>query len=277
MNFLPVGVLTICALPCLAQELTVDQIMARVAENQARAQEMRKAYIYNQKVMARFVRHSGKMTREEKHEYVVTPKPDGTEKKLTHFEGRYVHKGQVVPIDEPGKEHDGLDIDADVMRDLVNDLTNDKESKDGIGHDLFPLTAKEQAKYQYTLVGKEAYRGREVYRVKFVPKPKTEDAEWKGEALIDTAECQPVSVNTTFATKIPMAVKVLLGTDIKGLGFAVSYQKFDDGIWFPVSYGGEFHIRAVFFYNRNMSMSLVNSGFERAKVSSSVAYDLNGK
>ena len=90
-------------------------------------------------------------------------------------------------------------------------------------------------------------------------------------------ECQPLLVSTRLATHIPMAVKVLLGTDIKGLGFAVSYEKFDDGLWFPVSYGGEFHVRIVFFYSRNMSISMVNTGFTRAKVSSRIAYDTSGK
>ncbi len=84
-------------------------------------------------------------------------------------------------------------------------------------------------------------------------------------------------MTTKFAAHIPAAVKVLLGTDIKGLGFTVTYDKFDDGVWFPVSYGGEFHIRAVFFYARNMSISMVNSGFTRAKVSSKIAYDMSGK
>jgi hypothetical protein len=142
---------------------------------------------------------------------------------------------------------------------------------------MFPLTAKEQAKYIFNLEGQEVYRGRQIYRVSFRPKPHVEDAEWKGEALIDAAECQPVMVTTKFAIRIPMAVKVLLGTDIKGLGFTVTYEKFDDGLWFPVSYGGEFHIRAVFFYARNMSISMVNSGFTRAKVSTKIAYDMSEK
>jgi hypothetical protein len=261
----------------LADGPTVDQIMARVAENQARAQEVRRAYIYNQKVLARFNRTNGKLAREEKLEYVVTPTPTGVEKKLTHCEGKYERHGQILTYDEPGKIQGDLDIDGDLLRDMVNDTTGDKETKDGIAHDMFPLTAKEQEKYDYTLEGREAYHGRQVYRVSFRPKPHMEDADWKGEALIDAEECQPLVVNTKFAVKIPMAVKILLGTDIKGLGFSVSYQKFDDGLWFPVSYGGEFHVRAVFFYARNMSISLVNSGFTRAKVSSKIAYDTGEK
>ncbi|MGC9948502.1 MAG: hypothetical protein ABSF64_19210 [Bryobacteraceae bacterium] len=273
MSVLPIILLSLAILPALAEEPTVDQIMARVAENQARAQDMRSAYVYNQKVLARFHRTNGKLARQEDLEYLVTPSPAGVEKKLTHFEGKVERGGRIVSYNDPGKEIKGLDIDGDLIRDMVNDMTGDKDAKDGIGHDLFPLTAKEQEKYIFTLEGKESYRGRPIYRVSFRPKPHEEDADWNGDAFIDAAECQPVVVNTKLAWHIPMAAKVLLGTDIKGAGFSVSYEKFDDGLWFPVSYGGEFHIRAVFFYARNMSINMVNSGFTRAKVSSKIAYD----
>jgi len=72
-------------------------------------------------------------------------------------------------------------------------------------------------------------------------------------------------------------VKVLLGTNIKSLGFAVAYQKFADGVWFPVSYGGEFEVRAVFFYKRTISVSLVNSDFRRADVTTNIAFALEDK
>ena len=231
----------------------------------------------HQKVLARFHRTNGQLAREEKSEYLVTPTPGGVDKKLTHFEGKVQRSGRLVSYNEPGKEIKDLDIDGDLIRDMVNEMTGDKDSKDGIGHDLFPLTAAEQTKYIFTLDGKADYRGRQVYRVSFRPKPHEEDADWKGEALIDTAEYQPVMVSSKFATHIPMAVKVLLGTDVKGLGFTVTYERFDDGLWFPVSYRGEFHVRAVFFYARNMSISMVNSGFTRAKVSSRIAYDMSEK
>jgi hypothetical protein len=277
MRVSPFILLSLAILPALAEEPTVDQIMARVADNQARAQDMRRAYVYNQKILTRFHRTNGKLAREEKSECLVTPTPAGVEKKLTHFEGKVQRHGQYISYDDPGKETKDLDIDADLIRDMVNDMTGDKDTKDGIGHDLFPLTAAEQAKYIFTLEGKDAYRGRPVYRVSFRPKPHEEDADWKGDALIDAAEYQPHMVSSTFATHIPMAVKVLLGTDVKGLGFTVTYEKFDDGLWFPISYGGEFHIRAVFFYARNMSISMVNSGFTRAKVSTKIAYDMSEK
>jgi hypothetical protein len=69
-----------------------------------------------------------------------------------------------------------------------------------------------------------------------------------------------------------VAVQVLLGTNIKGLGFSVSYRKFGDGVWFPVSYGGEFEVRAVFFYKRIISISMTNSDFHRLDVTSHIAY-----
>ena len=61
----------------------------------------------------------------------------------------------------------------------------------------------------------------------FEPKPHQEfdEAAWKGEALIDAAEYQPVLVHTKLAIKIPLAVKTLLGTDIKGLGFSVALSE----------------------------------------------------
>jgi hypothetical protein len=268
--------LSLCVLPALAADPTVDQIMARVAENQARAQEMRRAYVYNQKILARFHRGNGKLAREEKFDYVVTPTPEGTERKLVHFEGSYERHGQLVTYKESGEHYKGLDLDGDLIKSMVDDMTGDNESKDGIGHDLFPLVAKEQEKYIFTLEGKDVYRGCPVYKISFRPKPK-EDADWKGDALIDVQEYQPLLVSTRFATHIPMAVKVLLGTDIRGLGFSVTYDKFDDGVWFPVSYGGEFHVRAVFFYNRTMSISMSNAGFERAKVSTRVKYDVSAQ
>jgi len=61
------------------------------------------------------------------------------------------------------------------------------------------------------------------------------------------------------------------------LGFAVSYQKFDDGVWFPVSYGGEFELKAVFFYKRAISIAMTNSDFRRADVTSDITYSDDAK
>jgi len=69
---------------------------------------------------------------------------------------------------------------------------------------------------------------------------------------------------------VPLPVKTLLGTDVRGLGFSVAYQKFADGVWFPMSYGGEFELHVLFAYKRTIWISLVNSNFEHVDVRSQV-------
>src|SRR5437764_12286682 len=103
---------------------------------------------------------------------------------------------------------------------MSEEMTNDTNSRDGIDHELFPLTYHQQLKYDFKLIGQETYRGREVYRVSFTPrhgKGIEDAAAWKGEALIDQAEYQPVFVATRLAFQMPLMVQSLLGTDIKWL------------------------------------------------------------
>ncbi len=272
-------ILALAALGCaMAQPPDIDRIMYRVAANQATAQEMRLRYVYSQKQLLRMTRSSGKLAREERREYVVAPGIHHVKKELAKFAGKYEYKGAYVPYDRPGYHYKGLDIDGDLIDDMSKDMTDDGNSRDGIARDMFPLTYHQQLMYDFRLVGVETYRGHEVYRVRFQPKPHVHcedcDTLWKGEALIDAAESQPVLVTTSMALKIPLVVKTLLGTDIKGLGFSVSYQKFEDGVWFPVSYGGEFEVKGLFFYKRTISVNLVNSDFHRADVQSAVAYQM---
>lgn len=68
-------------------------------------------------------------------------------------------------------------------------------------------------------------------------------------------------------------MRVFLGNNIKGLGFRLSYRKFEDGVWFPVSYGAEFEIKAVFFYKRKIAIALNNSGFKKGIVDANVTFD----
>jgi hypothetical protein len=260
-----------------AQTPGIESIMSQVATNQAKAQELRYLYVYTQKQLLRFVRSNGKIAREERREYVVTPRLHKVKKELVHFEGRYANHGQFVSFDRPGYQHKNLDLDAELLNDMSKDMTDDPQSRDGIGRDLFPLTYHQQLKYTFTMLGTETYQGRDVYRVSFVPKPRVEDADWKGQALIDKAELQPVMVTTNLAYKIPLLVKTLLGTNIKGLGFTLTYRKFEDGVWFPVSYGGEFEVRGLFLYRRTMSISLTNSDFHKLDVNSTIAYATEGK
>lgn len=64
----------------------------------------------------------------------------------------------------------------------------------------------------------------------------------------------------------------MLGTNVRQLGFAVGYARFDDGVYFPVSYGGEFDVRAVFFYKRTFTISLGNTDFRQANADSKITY-----
>jgi len=257
-------------------------IMAKVAQNQDRAQEMRKAFVYHQSLLIRFKRGNGKLAREEQREYTVTPSEKGFKKDLVHFTGKYEKSGKLFDYNEPGFEYKGVDIDGELANEFANDLANDKQSRDGITNDLFALTGEKQKKYTFKFEGKENYRGTDVYRITFKPKKASlfdcdEDDGgecWAGEALIDTKEYEPVLVTSWLAKSVPMAIQVLLGTNIKHLGFKVAYQKFAEGLWFPVTYGGEFYVRGVFFYKRTIAISVVNSGFQKSDVTSTVSFQL---
>lgn len=249
--------------------LSAQEIMARVAANQDRVEKLRDLYIYQQHIRIITRKTNGKPAREEITDYVLTPTPEGTKKELKHIEGRYWHKGKSLEFHrEPRPEPDSLD--GDLINDLRDDLTND-HSKDGLGHDLFPLTSEEQKKYRFELVEEDAVRERKVYRVRFRPRDKG-DVTWAGEALVDAEEFQPVSVFTRLSRGIPFLVRAMLGTNLPGIGFNVEYQRFDEGVWFPVSFGTEFRLRALFFINRDITISLENSGFERAKVHSKILH-----
>jgi hypothetical protein len=274
-----IAIFSALAAAAAGQTPDVQTIMDRVGRNQAEAVALRQEFTFHQRQLLRMNRGSGKVAREENREYDMTPNSHGVKKELLRFEGKYEYKGRYVTYDRPGYKYKGMDVDGDLIQDLSEEMTNDRHSRDGIGTDLFPLTTEEQRRYNFKLLAAEQYRGRDVYRISFEPKPHQDfdDAAWKGEALVDAAEFQPVSVHSTLAFRMPGAVKVLLGTDIKGLGFSVTYQKFEEGVWFPVSYGGEFEVRAVFFYKRTISVNLTNTEFHRTNVNSSVTYLANEK
>ena len=254
---------------------SADTIMARVAESQNRAEEMRTAFVYHQSVLVRLNRSNGKLAREEYSEFTVTPTAKGVKKERTLFSGKLMDGRKTVEFHEPGWEHKNVDIDADLANDLARDLTDDRKSKDGIARDLFPLRAKKQRRYVFKLDGTEEYRGMPVYRITFVPKKvenHDDEDEWAGEVLVHRQEYEPVLITTHLAVKIPLWVKTALGTDIQQLGFKISYQKFDEGLWFPVTYGGEFKVRALFLYARRVGISMQNSEFKRAVVESKVEF-----
>ena len=140
------------------------------------------------------------------------------------------------------------------------------------------MTAREQRLYEYKLEATENYKGRPVYRVSFHPNHRRDSdgdaGYWKGEALIDAAEFQPVMVDhRSRRENSAWRCEFFLGTNVHGLGFSVSYQRVADGVWFPASFGGEFKFNVLFFYRRSISINVKNSDFKRTDVKSKVAFD----
>jgi hypothetical protein len=274
------------------QTPAVDAIMAKVAENQERAEKVRTAYLYKQRIVVTSRRTNGKLMCEEKTDYQVLPSGTGIQKEQTRFEGKLWHKHRYVTYVSESDEKSatkitpsevsidlGDSLDVGLVRDFRDDLANDK-TKDGLGKDLFPLTAEEQKQYEFQLVGREQQRVAQasacgchgdVYRVRFRPKDRQE-MTWAGEALIDAADFAPVSISTKLSRPIPFLVKTLLGTDVPGLGFSVSYRRVADGLWFPISFGTEFRLRALFFLNRTLAVSLENTDFQQASAESTIHF-----
>lgn len=262
--------------PALAQQPTAVDIMARVALNQDHSEAERARYIY--------VQHSHTASRkgktvmcEEVTDYRVTPSDTGSTQQLLKLDGRLLQKHEYITYttlapkkEEPVSDHDdSLDgMDRDLIENMRSNLTNDK-SKDGIGAHLFPLTSKNQLDYEFHLLGREQRNGREVFHLNFRPRDK-DDYSWKGDAYIDTTAYQPVLIRTTMARNIPFAVRTLLGTSLPGLGFTVAYAPQPDGVWFPTTFGTEFKIHFLFFFNREITLSADNRDFAKTHVSSQI-------
>jgi hypothetical protein len=287
MAYVLIGILlAAAAVPCeprtpIPEEPSVESIMAAVARNQDQAQQLRQAYVYNQSLILRFRQSNGKVVREETREYAAMPTDTGTTKELTRFAGSYEKDGRMIAYSQPGFIYKDTDIDGELINGLADDLANDRNSRDGIAADLFPLTTEEQRKYRFKLEETEERRGQLVHRITFKPANKQWDeadgTPWAGEILVDAAECQPVLVTTRLAQGIPIPVRTLLGTNLKGLGFRLSYQKFEDGVWFPVDYGAEFEVKVLFVYKRKIAISLTNSAFRRALVAANVTFESPSK
>jgi len=264
--------------------LKADDIMARVATNQDRSEALRKEYVYKQHIHIATHKPNNRMMREETADYDVVPLPDGTQKQLKLLTGRYWNKGKYVDFQgDPGpvagstntdlihnlRNHEPVPeasrTDAALIQNLRNNLLND-ESKDGLARDLFPLTSDEQKDYEFKLLGQEVEAGRKVYHIAFAPKD-TGEPTWAGEAFIDAAEFQPVRVFTRMSGRIPLVVRKMW-FDLPGFGFNVVYKRQEDGVWFPSSFGTEFQMQfgPLFFSNRDIAISLKNSGFEHKHV-----------
>ena len=252
-----------------APQLSAQEIMNRVAENQDRGQTERNKYVYEQHIRVDVRRTNGKLAREEIEDLRVLPSAKGNTKKTESLKGRYWKHGQYLDFSgDPAPDSGGLDgsLAESFRKDLIND-----DSKDGLGKDLFPLTTDQQKDLKFTLEGETVIAGRSAYRIAFSPADKN-DLTWAGEAVIDKEEFQPVSVYTRLSRRLPLFVRTMLGTDLPGLGFTTQYKRLAPGVWFPVSFGTEFRLHAVFFINRIITVSMESTGFKRTSADSEIVY-----
>jgi hypothetical protein len=269
--------------------LTADQIMTRVAANQDRSEAERAHYVFVQH--ARVLSRKGSTIRcEETTDTRITPTPTGSTQQLLTIQGRLLHKGSYVTYNRlPDSKHakdtsdgDGskanieqIDEDENTDLDLVENiranLLGDKpsHSKDGINNSLFPLTSKQQGDYAFVLRGHEPRNGRDTFHIEFHPKDKS-DIGWKGDAWIDTATFEPVVIRTALSRNLPLGVRVLLGTNVPGIGFTAIYAPQPDGVWFPVSLGSEFKIHVLYFFSRQIVIAAENRDFEKTHVTSTI-------
>jgi hypothetical protein len=272
----------------LAQDASA--IMAKAAANVEGATEARKWFVYQQTIRARLV--GGSIVRKEDRKYEVVPSETSTEKKLVAFRGEYRKGKRTVSYSEPvpqhgDAEHKDIGLDAELLEDLTEGLVNAKDSRDGIPRGLFPLRPADLPAYTFTMKGEAEHQGRRIYRIGFEPLKnghcihigKDEDDDcgsppWAGEAWIDAAEMQPVRIDTRLASKVPWAIRTFFGTNLKQLGFAITYRRVAEGVWFPATYGTEFQLDLVFFYKRTITMNLESSGFQKTDARSKIEFDL---
>ena len=274
------------ALPLAAQQPTAQDIMVRVATNQDTTEAARLHYVYIQHAHVRSLK--GHTVRcEETTDTRITPTATGSDQQLLKLDGRLLHKGQYITYTHlpttaetgrPSPDADDVTVnldddetDRDIVEHMRHNLTNDK-SKDGISGRLFPLTSKSQAGYDFQLLGRTPINGHDTFHLTFRPKDTsdTSDFGWKGDAYIDTTSYQPVLVRTAMARNIPFAVRTLLGTSLPGLGFSVTYAPQPDGVWFPITFGTEFKMHILFFFNREIIIDAHNLDFEKTHVTSQI-------
>jgi hypothetical protein len=262
-----------------------ESIMARAAANVEQSEEGRLRYVYRQTVHSTLVRSNGQLARKEDRQYSVIPTGKTTEKRLDSFRGQYRKGKEMLPYSEPGFTYKDMDIDGELINELTDDLVNDSDSRDGIPHELFPLRTRDLADYKFSHNGHTQYRGRRVHKIAFEPRQKRScitiggDDEcssrpWKGEAWIDAEDLQPARIYSQLAVKVPWAVRVFLGTNLRQTGFSVSYQRIAENVWFPVSYGTEFRLDALWFYKLTITLSLESMDFQITGATSSIHYDL---
>jgi hypothetical protein len=251
-----------------AQTPDAAEIMRRVSENVGRAEAARAAWVYDQDVFVRLKRANGKLAREESRRYTVAPTEKGAERKLVKVQGKILEGKKEVDYTEAGYRQKDADIDGALVDTFAREIMWRRNSVGPMVY-RFPLDSENLEKYEFKFEGEERYHDYDVYRITFREK---EDA-WEGEALIERNEFQPVLVTSAWTGKVPSAVTIGLGTNIKQIGAKTTYRRFDKDVWFPVQTGGELKLRVLFLYARTIAFSAANRDFRKADVQSSIEFD----
>jgi hypothetical protein len=255
------------ALP--AQMPDAAEIMRRVSENLDREEAARANWVYYQNVFVRLQRANGKLAREESRQYTVAPAGKGVERKLVSVNGKILAGSTTISYFEAGFRRKAIDIDGSLVDSFARDVAFRRSAIPNM--DWFPFESSQLPRYSFRLEGEERYHEYDVYRISFC-EANPEDS-WEGEALIERSEYQPVLVTTAWAGHIPKAAAIALGTNVKQIGAKITFRRFDQNVWFPVSTGGELKVRVLFGYVRTIAFSSMNSGFRKADVKSSIEFD----
>jgi len=272
-------------------------IMQKMAANTDAAAEARRQYIYHQHVRSGLSKTNSQIICKESREYTVIPQASTTERKLVSFDGECRKGNKMVPYSPPGQVQPGMrekpatagdrlaaqvTSDRESITGVIDDLATDPKSRDGIPRQLFPLSGAEISRYQFRLKGDSTIKNRRAYDILFEPidlKATCIDIDehgcspWKGEAWIDAEDFQPVRIDTQLAKGVPWAFRVLMGINIRQLGFSLNYQRVAPGVWFPATYGTEFGIMAFWAYKRTITLSMENTGFLKTDAQSTVEFD----
>jgi hypothetical protein len=250
-----------------AQTPNAAEIMRRVSENVGRAEAARAAWVYDQDVFVRLKRANGKLAREESRQYTVAPAEKGADRKLLKVEGKILEGKKEVAYTEAGYRQKDADIDGALVDTFAREIM---WRRNCVGPMVYrvPLDQDNLEKYAFKFEGEERYHDYDVYRITFREK---EDA-WEGEVLVERNEYQPVLVTSAWTGKVPTAVTVGLGTNIKQIGAKTTYKRFDKGVWFPVQTGGEMKLRVLFLYARTIAFSAANRDFRKTDVQSNIEF-----
>jgi hypothetical protein len=221
-------------------------------------------------IFVRLKRANGKLAREESRDYIVAPTPKGAGRKLVKVEGKIVDGHKDIPYSDLNFRYKSMDVDREVVHSLASEMMW-KKGQNGPMVDWFPLTSNRLRNATFTYRGEEHYRDFDVYKVEY--EEHDDDDCWRGEVLVEKNEFQPVLISSEWSCRIPTAVKMLLGTNMTSLGMKINYQRFEKGVWFPVTAGGELKLRVLFMYARTIAFSAKNAGFRKTDVKSTVAFE----